>query len=373
MLPWKSCDVGDPVHSIQTPSLILDLDAFERNLDRLMAASKGLRVRPHAKSHKCPEIAKRQIERGAVGICCQKLSEAAVFVQAGIKDVLITNQMISPAKLERLAQLATQARVGVLVDHLEQVQALSKCMQNREGQAREGQIDVYIEVEVGGERCGVAPTAVLPLAQAILAADGLRFAGLHCYHGRAQHFRLQAERQAAIERAVDAVRQAKSSLESAHIDVPRVTGAGTGTFWYERDSGVYDEIQAGSYAFMDRDYGDNQIGEGDVVFENALFVMTTVTSLARAGHVIVDAGLKASSVDAGMPSVYQKPDWRYLKASDEHGVISLPAGQHLGLGDTLMLVPGHCDPTMNLYDDLVCIRNDRVHAIWPIQARGALL
>lgn len=370
MQPWPSCQVGDHIDEIDTPSLVLMLDAFERNLDRLMQASGGLRVRPHAKSHKCPEISKRQIAKGAVGICCQKLSEAACFAQAGIQDILITNQVVGNAKLKRLRELAERVRLGVLVDDASQIRALALHM----AQAPQP-LDVYIEVEVGGQRCGAPVSAVVELAQLIQRAPGagLRFAGLHCYHGRSQHFRQPSERAQAIAGACAVVQQAVTSLCQVGISVDCVTGAGTGTFWYERDSGLYTELQPGTYAFMDRDYGDNAVGAGDVVFENALFVKSTVMSTAREGLAIVDAGLKASSVDAGPPKLANRSNWQYLKASDEHGVIALNDGDSALLGESVMLIPGHCDPTINLYDEIICVKNERVHAIWPITARGALL
>ncbi len=152
-----------------------------------------------------------------------------------------------------------------------------------------------------------------------------------------------------------------------------MTGAGTGSFAHERDSGVFNELQAGSYVFMDRDYGENQIGPNDVGFEHALFVRCTVMSRTSSGQAIVDAGLKASSVDSGMPGVWQRPDLRFVKAADEHGVIATANAASVSLGDMLMLVPGHCDPTVNLYDELICVRGGVVEAIWPIAARGALL
>lgn len=370
MQPWSACQIGDRFDAVDTPSLILMLDAFERNLDRLMQASQGLRVRPHAKSHKCPDVAKRQMAKGAVGICCQKLSEAACFAQAGIKDILITNQIVGSSKLKHLRALAEQVNLGVLVDHPAQIAALAEHLS---GAARA--LDVYIEVEVGGQRCGATLEAVVPMAQAIVAASGqgLRFAGLHCYHGRAQHFRQATERAQAIGYATDVVRQAVERLKQVGIDVPCVTGAGTGTFWHERDSGIYNEIQAGSFAFMDRDYGQNIAAASDVVFENALFIKTSVMSTPRDGVAIVDAGLKASSVDAGMPATFNQPGWHYVKASDEHGVIELTPGTKAALGQSVLLVPGHCDPTMNLYDEIICIKDNHVHAIWPISARGALL
>ena len=371
MSPWKAAQPGDAVAAIDTPALVLDLDAFERNLNRMADALLGspVRLRAHAKSHKCPEIARRQMALGAVGICCQKVSEAAVFVAAGITDVLITNEVMGAAKLRRLCELAHQARVGVLVDHPQQVRALAAA-----AKAAAAEIDVYVEVNVGADRCGVAPgDGAMRLAQLIAASAPLRFAGLQCYHGPAQHLRTPQARAEAIGSAIAAARDTARAIEACGVPVERVTGAGSGTFLHERDSGVFNEIQAGSYVFMDRDYGDNQRGEGDVAFEHALFVRTTVMSRPTSGRAIVDAGLKASSVDSGMPAVWQRPELRYTKASDEHGVIATPDAAALALGDVLMLVPGHCDPTVNLYDELVCIRGDRVEALWPIAARGALL
>lgn len=371
MSPWKAAKPGDALREVDTPALLLDLDAFERNLRRMADALSGrhVRLRAHAKSHKCPEIALRQVALGAVGICCQKVSEAAVFVAAGIEDVLVTNQVMGDAKLRHLAPLARRARIGVLVDDAQQVTALAAA-----AQAHDVSLDVYVEVNVGANRCGVAPGhEAVHLARQIAASAGLRFAGLQCYHGPAQHLRSPQARMAAIAGAAEAAVTTRRAIEAAGIAVERITGAGTGTFVHELGSGVFNEIQAGSYVFMDRDYGDNLRGEGDVAFEHALFVRTTVMSRATDSRAIVDAGLKASSVDSGMPTVWQRPDLAYVKAADEHGVLATPGMARVALGDVLMLVPGHCDPTVNLYDELVCFRGDRIEALWPIAARGALL
>lgn len=371
MSPWKAARPGDPLERIDTPALVLDLAAFERNLATMAAAlrGRGMRLRAHAKSHKCPEIALRQIAQGAVGICCQKVSEAAVFVDAGIDDLLVTNQVVGAAKLRHLAGLARRARIGVLVDHSAQVHALAEV-----ARAQAVALDVYVEVDVGGRRCGVAPgDAGARLARLIAGSAPLRFAGLQCYHGPAQHLRTPAERAAAIASAVEAARATRQAIEACGLAVGRITGAGTGSFLHECDSGVFDEIQAGSYIFMDRDYADNQRGPGDIAFEHALFVHTAVLSRTQATRAVVDAGLKASSVDSGMPSVWQRPELRYVKAADDHGVLSTPEDARVELGEVLRLVPGHCDPTVNLYDEIVCVRGDRVEAIWPISARGALL
>jgi D-serine deaminase-like pyridoxal phosphate-dependent protein len=371
MSPWKAARPGDPVAAIDTPALVLDLDAFERNLRRMAQAlaGTGVRLRAHAKSHKCPEIARRQMAHGAVGICCQKVGEAAVFVDAGIPDVLVTNQVVGEAKVRRLAELARRARIGVLADHPEQVRAYAAA-----ARAAGVELDVYVEVDVGAGRCGVAPgEEAVRLALQIADSAPLRFAGLQCYHGPAQHLRKPGERQAAIASATALARATRDAILARGIAVPRITGAGTGTFVHERDSGVFDELQAGSYVFLDADYGANEAGAGDIAFEHALFVRTAVLSHATPTRAVVDAGLKASSVDSGLPRVWQRPGLRYAKAADEHGTLAVDQGTSVALGEALLLVPGHCDPTVNLYDELVCIRGDLVEAVWPIAARGALL
>jgi D-serine deaminase-like pyridoxal phosphate-dependent protein len=371
MKPWKAAFIGDSLERVDTPALVIDLDAFERNLLRMTAAldGSGVRLRPHAKSHKCPDIAMRQVALGAAGICCQKVSEAAVFVEAGIRDVLVTNQVVGEAKLDRLMDLADRARVGVLVDHPDQVRALGAA-----ARCRRAMVDVYVELDVGAHRCGVGSTSqALELAQMVADTEWLRFGGLQCYHGPAQHLRRPVDRAVAIAQAAQRAQAARQAILDRGIPVRRVTGAGTGTFELERDSGVFDEIQAGSYVFMDGDYAKNEPGPGDMRFEHALFVHCTVMSRPTATRAVVDAGLKASSVDSGMPAVWGRPEVLYVKAADEHGTLSTVDAASIALGEKILLVPGHCDPTVNLYDELVCVRQGRVEAVWPIAARGALL
>jgi D-serine deaminase-like pyridoxal phosphate-dependent protein len=353
--------VGQRLEQVDTPALVLDLDTFEANLAALNRAVGGrVRVRAHAKTHKCPEIARRQVAAGAVGVCCQKVSEAEALVDGGVQDVLVSNEIVGAPKIARLAALSQRARIGVCVDNAENLKAL------KESGAR---LDVYVELEVGMNRCGIAPgEPAVALAQAI--GGNLRFAGLQAYHGRAQHVRSMADRKASIERAADAVRLTKSLLKSKGIDCPIVTGAGSGTFMFEVESGAWDEIQPGSYVFMDADYARNEWAAPLPRFQHALFVLSTVMSRPRPETAIVDAGLKASSVDSGMPGVWQQPGLAYTHASDEHGwVEGAPAP---ALGEKLLLVPGHCDPTVNLYDWYVCVRKGIVEDLWPITARGAL-
>jgi 3-hydroxy-D-aspartate aldolase len=353
--------IGQRLEDVDTPALILDLDGFEKNLNTLNASVGGkVRVRPHAKTHKCPDVARRQIALGAVGMCCQKVSEAEAMVDGGVQDVLVSNEIVGASKLARLAGLSRRAKIGVCVDHAQNVRDIA---------ATGAKLDVYIEIDVGMKRCGVPPGApAVALAREIVKA-GLRFAGLQAYHGRAQHIRSMEERHAVIETAAQHVQHTKRLLKEAGIECPVVTGAGSGTFMLEVEAGAWDEIQCGSYAFMDADYAKNEWAAPLPRFEHALFVLTTVMSRPSAEVAIVDAGLKASSVDSGMPGVWQK-DLRYTHASDEHGWVE--GKNPPALGEKLLLVPGHCDPTINLYDWYVCVRRGRVEALWPITARGAV-
>jgi D-serine deaminase-like pyridoxal phosphate-dependent protein len=371
MPAYPPASVGTPLAEVDTPALVLELDAFERNLERLHESLSGraIHVRPHAKSHKCPQIALRQIALGAVGVCCQKVSEAEALVEGGVSDVLIANEVVGAPKLERLAALATQARVAACADDASNVRALDAAAR------RFGvKLDVLVEINVGANRCGVEPgEPALEIARAVVSSPNLRFAGLQAYQGAAQHLRKVEERRTAIETAAESVRRTRDLLQGAGIACPKVTGAGTGTYVFEAASSVYDELQPGSYIFMDADYARNEWAESGIPrFEHSLFVWTTVMSRTGSERAIVDAGLKASSVDSGMPRLAEGGPAEYVKASDEHGVIRLNGASGYELGTKLKLIPGHCDPTVNLYDHYVCVRNGRVEALWPITARGAV-
>ena len=362
---------GQPLSEVDTPALLLDLDAFERNLDRMDQTLAGfkVRVRPHAKSHKCPEIALRQMAHGAVGVCCQKVSEAEAMVAGGVMNVMVSNEVVGVAKVARLAALAKRARVSVCVDNARNVGDLDTAARNAGVK-----LDVLIEVNVGANRCGVeAGQPVLDLAMRITAAKNLRFAGLHAYQGAAQHVRTPADRKAAIAKAVQQVRTSIEMLHEAGLRPDIITGAGTGTYPLEAASGIYNEIQPGSYVFMDADYNRNldEDGKPIKVFEQSLYVWATVMSHAAPERAVVDAGLKALSVDSGMPLVADLPGVEFLKASDEHGVLRLPQGTAIEVGEKIRLIPGHCDPTVNLYDWIVGVRGGKVECVWPITARGA--
>jgi D-serine deaminase-like pyridoxal phosphate-dependent protein len=356
-----------PLAEVDTPALLLDLDRFERNVATMAEAARGIRLRPHAKSHKCPEIARAQIAAGAVGVCCQKVSEAQAMVDGGVADVMVSNEVVGRAKLARLAALARRARVSVCVDD-----AANAGEMDDAARAAGVRLDVLVEVNVGANRCGVEPgEPALRLARAVSGFANLRFAGVHAYHGAAQHLRSVAERRAAIAQAAERARRTRDLIEDEGLECEVVTGAGTGTFLFEQASGVYNELQPGSYIFMDADYGRNS-WEGFPSFEQSLFILATVMSAPAPGRAVVDAGLKAHSFDSGMPLVADSPGVEYVRASDEHGVLKIASGARSPvLGEKIRLVPGHCDPTVNLHDWLVCFRDERVEALWPISARGA--
>jgi len=365
-----AANLGDPISAIDTPALLVDLDRLEHNLSLMAAyaAKRGIRLRPHGKTHKCVAIAERQMRLGAVGICCQKVAEAEAFAAGGIGDLLVTNEVLDPAKLRRLARLSATTRIGICVDHPLGVARLAEAA----GEAARD-IDVYLEVDVGAGRCGIEhPEDALPILDALASARRLRFAGIQAYHGNAQHLRSPQDRQTAIAAAVSRVERLVGLLAARGIAPGVITGAGTGSFPFETASGVYREIQPGSYVFLDRDYGDNRWSEDAPRFEPSLFLLASVMS-RRESWAVVDAGHKSHAVDSGMPSIAGRPELAYQRPSDEHGMIVAREGEPLpGLDERLWLIPGHCDPTVNLWDWLIGVRAGRVEAVWPVDARGGV-
>jgi 3-hydroxy-D-aspartate aldolase len=358
---------------IQTPCLVLDLDALERNIVKMgdYAKAHGMRHRVHGKMHKSVDVALLQ-ERlgGSVGVCCQKVSEAEVFARGGIKDVLVSNQVRDAAKIDRLARLPKfGAKTTVCVDDLANIAELSAAA------VKHGTtLGVFVEIDCGAGRCGVKTAdEVVAIAKAADAAKGLEFKGIQAYQGAMQHMDNYADRKAKLDAAVAQVSEAVEALKAAGLAPELVSGGGTGSYYFESNSGVYNELQCGSYAFMDADYGrildqnGQRIDRGE--WENALFILTSVMSHVKADKAICDAGLKAQSVDSGLPVVFGREDVRYIKCSDEHGVIEDPAGV-LKVGDKLKLVPGHCDPTCNVHDWYVGVRGGKVEVVWPVSARG---
>jgi 3-hydroxy-D-aspartate aldolase len=373
MLQPPPAQPGMREDEVETPALLIDLDAFEYNLDRMagLLAPTGARLRAHAKTHKSTVIAQLQMVRGAVGQCVQKVAEAEALAWGGVPDILVSNEIVGASKLARLAALTRIAKIAVCADHAAQVAAIETAA------ADAGvRLPVLVEIDVGAGRCGVAPgPQAVALAKRIAASRHLIFGGLQAYHGSAQHKRSPAERHSLIAHAVESSRRTVEQLRQQGLDCPIVGGGGTGTFALEAASGVYTEIQAGSYVFMDADYGRNldETGAPVSIFRNALFVLATVMSTPQKYIAVLDAGHKAVAVDSGLPLLWQRPDIRYVNASDEHGVLECaPETDAPQLGEKLRLVPGHCDPTVDRYDWFVGMRGGRVECLWPVCARGGM-
>lgn len=365
--------IGMDESEIQTPCLVLDLDALEHNIKKMgdYARAHGMRHRVHGKMHKSVDVARLQEQLGgAVGVCCQKVSEAEVFARGGIKDILVSNQVRDPGKIDRLARIPKLgARTIVCVDDPANVPELSAAARRHDTQ-----LDCFVEIDCGAGRCGVTTTEeVVDIAKAIDEAPNLRFAGIQAYQGAMQHMTSYEERKAKLDAAIAMVREAVAALKEVGLEPELVSGGGTGSYYFESNSGVYNELQCGSYAFMDADYGrildkeGNRIDQGE--WRNALFILTSVMSHAKSDKAICDAGLKAQSVDSGLPFIFGRDDVEYIKCSDEHGVIADPEGV-LAVNEKLKLVPGHCDPTCNVHDWYVGVRNGKVETLWPVSARG---
>ncbi|GKT25728.1 DSD1 family PLP-dependent enzyme [Acidovorax sp. SUPP3334] len=377
--------IGLRVDLIDTPALVVDLDAMERNIQRMadFARKHQVRWRPHAKMHKSAELALLMQQAGATGACVQKVSEADALAAGGVNDLYISNQVIAGAKLLRVARLAHQlglrgGRLALAVDSEEGIERLAEAMAVT---ASDAGIDVFVEIDVGQRRCGVQPgEPAVALALAVSRHARLRFAGLHAYHGRAQHLRGAQARREAIAAVVQAARHTRDLIAAAGLPVPLVTGAGTGTLVHEAASGIYGELQAGSFLFMDADYASNEREPAQPAFEHALFVKTQVIS-SQETHAVCDAGHKSHAIDSGLPIVAMLPPeraLRYANGGDEHGILYADGNKARlpSLGRMLWLIPGHCDPTVNLYDFLIGVRGGLAHGVVEriirVDARGAL-
>lgn len=375
MPPTQS--IGTPVREIETPALIVDLDVMEENL-ALMAKrleGTGVSLRAHAKTHKSPWLARKQMALGAVGVCCQKVSEAEVMVEGGVGNVLVSSEVTAVSKLRRLAALARHADLMVVVDHPQGVAMLSEAVT-----AAGAEIGVLVDVDVGQGRCGVAPgEAAVDLGRRVVAAGGLELKGIQAYQGKAQHVDGFAERRGVYADAIARMRETVDAFEAAGLPLEIRSGGGTGSWRWDAESGVLNELQAGSYLFMDSHY--KSIGGEDSEtyddFKPSLFVLTTVVSATGPGHVVMDAGHKALSSDSGLAPCLELEGAVHARASDEHGVLDLsPASRRPEIGETLLFQPSHCDPTINLYDVYHGIRGGMeegvLEAVIPVAARGCV-
>jgi D-serine deaminase-like pyridoxal phosphate-dependent protein len=353
---------------IPTPAAVLDLDAFDRNLAKMAARAKaaGLALRPHAKSHKCAALAHRQIEAGAVGVCCAKLAEAEAMAAAGVGAVLVTSPIAGAANAERAAALArAMPDFRIVVDHVDGVAELA---------ATGAPIQVLIDIDPGMGRTGVgSPEQAAEVAGAIAAHPNLTLLGVQCYGGRWQHMVGANERAAAVADGMVKLNAAIAAIRAAGGRVGVVTGGGTGTFAADAAQGVLNEVQPGSYGFMDRDYRDALKDDPDGAFEQALVIAGTVVSANHPQWVTVDAGLKAFATDGPLPlpltPKFAASLYRYF--GDEHGLLMRPDGQPVARGERIDFLPPHVDPTLDRYDVIYLVRGDVLEDIAPLEARGA--
>jgi D-serine deaminase-like pyridoxal phosphate-dependent protein len=358
---------------IPTPALLLDADRFERNLARMAAHAKkaGKSFRPHAKTHRCPEIARRQIASGALGVACAKLGEAEVMAGAGIRGLLITTEIVTDPAIVRLVRLLeTAPDTMVVIDNPANVDPLARSMASR-GLV----LDVLVDIDVGGRRTGAAPgDAALALGRAIAKHRSLRLRGLQGYAGHCAHVMGWAARREASHKAMAPLMETRKMFEGAGLPVEIVAGGSTGTHDIDVELEGLTELQSGSYCVMDLDYRriGGRDGESLTAFEMALTVATTVVSVPTADRAMVDGGLKAFSTDKPFPpEAVERPGVTYEFAGDEHGrlVVTDPSrAPHLG--ERIEFFPPHCDPTFNLYDRVYVVRGQTVDRVWEISARG---
>lgn len=357
---------------LTTPALVLDLDAAERNIAAMAAEARrhGVGLRPHAKTHKSPDLARLQVAAGALGITCATLGEAEAMVASGVPGVLLSSPMAGAAKLGRVAALAARAAdLMAVVDDADQVDALGAALR-----AAGVRLGAVVDLEVGSGRTGVTTVeGAAELAARIAATEGLHFAGLQAYNGAAQSTPGYAERAARLAATDDRVRAVRDRLTADGLPPPMVSGGGTGSHSLDMAGGLFTEVQVGSYVVMDAIYRDVALrSAGPAPFEIALTVRTTVISASHEGFVTTDAGYKAFATDSGdpVPWLGAPAGATYAFMGDEHGRVTFARpGDRLAPGAAVECVAPHCDPTINLYDAYHVVRGDDLVALWPI-ARG---
>ena len=348
---------------LNTPALIVDVGALDRNIAAMaaFAAKAGLALRPHAKTHKCAEIARRQIAAGAVGVCCAKLGEAEALSAQGVTGILITSPVVGPAAVARLAALAERAPgLMATVDHPDALEALI---------ASGAALTLLVDIDPGIHRTGVAnAAAAVALARRIGEAPNLTYGGVQFYCGAQQHIEDVAARRAALAERTDYLKTVIAALTEAGLPPALITGGGTGSHLIDADLGVLTELQVGSYIFMDRQYADC-----GVAFETSLMIDARVISANHAALSTVDAGFKAFATEAGPPPILKgAPEGSVFHfMGDEHGCVVPPRGEPPpALGRIVVFGAPHCDPTVNLYDAYHAVDGDTLVGIWPVDGRG---
>jgi len=359
---------------IPTPALVLDLDAFQRNVARMAeyCAAHGIGLRPHAKTHKSAEIAKRQMAAGAVGVCCAKLAEAEALAARGIGKILLTSPLATPGAVERAVDLNDVMEELILtVDHPDSVSELNAAALGAGKPFR-----VLIDLDPDLHRTGIGLNQGFDaLAAQIKVAEGLNFLGIQCYAGHLMHEHDKDKRREKSLEILEMVREAKTRAEAIGLECTVLTGGGTGTYDIDHEANVLTDLQGGSYIFMDREYAEVPTDDGHFPFEPALFVQTTVISVNSPGLVTTDAGFKSFATDADAPLIHDgAPDGAgYFFFGDEQGGVLFANAEkdHLTRGAALTCVVPHCDPTVNLYDWYHVVQGDALVDLWPVDARGA--
>lgn len=356
---------------LHTPALVLDLDALEANLATMAAwtDASGLALRPHAKSHKSPDIARRQLAAGAVGVCCASLREAEVMAAAGIPGLLITTAL-APDKATRVAALAAGgADLAVTVDHAELLAAYDAA-----AEAAGTRLNVVVDLDVGLGRTGTTSADdAVALAHQAAASGNLEYCGVQAYMGHLQHIQAVADRDELLAEPTGRVEGMVEALRQANLAPGTVTGGGTGTHRLDAARGALNEMQCGSYVFMDVDYDVVVQPDGERPYGNALFVQASVVNVNHPGYAVTDAGLKSFATDGPLPVLARGAPagatYRYM--GDEHGaVVFADPGDRLPLGARVECVVPHCDPNVNLFDHYHVVRGDDLVEIWPVAARG---
>lgn len=362
----RALRAGMPVEELETPILVIDLDAMERNLATMMNIinSSGVQLRPHLKTAKSPALAQKMIQAGAVGICCAKLSEAEVMANAGISDILLTSEVAGFGKYERLVALAARLpKFKAVVDSPHAVESIATVARER-GVT----VNLMIELDVHTGRSGqVTPAGVLKLADTIRETECVELAGIHAYAGHAQ-IKPEENRRDLNSDAMQLLGETVELLREHNHAIPILSGGGTGSVRIDVETGLLNEVQAGSFLLMDTVYRD-----AGVEFENALSCLSTVISRPTAERAVCDAGVKTLTRDGGTPEVINRPGVYYLRGSDEHGSLEVRPDEiesDLPVGAVISILPSHVCTTINQHDVMVGVRNGVVETIWPVEARG---
>lgn len=359
--------IGRPLSEVDTPALVIDADAMERNIARMgeFFAGRRAKLRPHAKTHKSPIIAHKQLAAGAVGITCAKLGEAEALAAGGVPDILIANQIVGAHKIDRLVRLARHVDIAAAVDNLENAKQISDAAVTAGSSVR-----LLVEVNVGMNRCGVEPgDPAVELAKRVASLPGIRFFGIQSYEGHLVMLDGHENRAEKVREAMAPVIETRHKIESAGVPVTVISGGGTGTFDITSTIEGFDEIQAGSYVFMDASYGT--VEGPDAIFEPALYLWSTIVSRPTDERAVADIGLKTAAPEHGMPILADFSESTTVSLSEEHVKLLLEGeARQLRVGDKVRFQPGHVCTTVNLHDAYVVARGDVVEAVWPVAARG---